>query len=193
MTRWSRWRKRALACTFLLVGAWNSGACGKSESGEAGDDEAGGGTAGAGGTRGGSSGSGGTSGVAFCDAPYCNNGFLSWGPCPGPGFAMCDRSTSGVDCVTSGVCPIGDGGTGGAGGAGGVGGRGGASGAGSGGRAGTGGGACDGVYCDDGAIRLGPCPGMQFTVCDRAESGVDCVVSGPCPGGAGGAGGEGGA
>ena len=53
---------------------------------------------------------------------------------------------------------------------------------------------CDGLYCRYGTIGLGPCPGENFTSCDRDVSGVDCVAAGrPCPRrGAGGTGGDGG-
>ena len=193
MTRWSRWRKRTLACALALVGAWSSGACGLSENDEAGDDAGGGSTA-SGGTGGPRGGSGGTSGVAgsYCDGYQCLNGIVALGPCIANAFISCDRAISGVDCVTSGVCPIlGTGGAGGVSGASGAGGTSGAgtSGAGSGGRTGGTGGVCDALHCTNGVLGLGPCPGTAFTRCNRADSGVDCVVSGVCPS-LGGAGGE---
>jgi hypothetical protein len=192
MTRWSRWRKRALACTLALIGAWSSGACG-GESEEAGDDDAGGGAAASGGTGGARGGSGGTVGVggvagSYCDGYQCLNGMVTIGPCVVDAFTRCDRTISGVDCVTSGDCPIlGTGGTGGAGGAGGAGGT---SGAGSGGTGGSW--ICDGICCSpDGTTYLCVCSqAVPITFCDRAVSGVDCVASGmACPN-TGGAGGE---
>ena len=78
---------------------------------------------------------------------------------------------------------------------GGTGNRGGTAGNATGGLGGSG--ACDALHCRSGNITLGPCPGSDFTSCDRAVAGVDCVTQGSCPtitaGGVGGvAGGTGG-
>ena len=58
-----------------------------------------------------------------CDCISCVDGRAQLSACPSPGFIPCDRSTTGVECVSSGACPrIGEGGASGEGGANGEGG-----------------------------------------------------------------------
>ena len=55
-------------------------------------------------------------GGAICDGVYCISGRWTMGPCglngsaPPPGHVLCDLANAGVECVTTGVCPVRDGG-----------------------------------------------------------------------------------
>ena len=67
------------------------------------------GGAGTGGVR------GGTGGLnTICDGVYCSDGHWTMGPCgpsgfaPPPGHVQCDLAKAGVECVTSGICPLRD-------------------------------------------------------------------------------------
>jgi hypothetical protein len=120
-------RLRSVGVGLLLGAVCFSNACGRSErdddddDGDAGDAGDAGQFTGGTGNRGGTTGraTGGVGGVNC--GPACFNGSINlFGPCPGGGFTSCDRSVSGVDCVTEGPCPtITTGGVGGQGGEGG--------------------------------------------------------------------------
>jgi len=97
------------------AGDANGGTSGSLGAGGAG----GAGAAGAGGTGGAGTGGllGGTGGLyTNCDAFSCSNGQWTIGSCgpngiaPPPGHVLCDLAKAGVECVTSGVCPLLDGG-----------------------------------------------------------------------------------
>lgn len=155
-----------------------------SEGGSAGRATGGGGAAGSPATGGGgTAGSPATGGAGtVCDFPYCENGRISLGSCSSSSFTVCDPIFDGIQCVAAGVsCPTY--GTAGRGGAAGVGGSG-------------CGGDCFCSHCVNGAIQLyGACPAVRFTSCNPSTSGVQCVLSGACPGvgdgGQGGGSGEG--
>jgi hypothetical protein len=94
---------------FLLVGLLLA-ACSSSSLPGTGDPKGGtGGSLGAGGV-----GTGGMLGE--CVMAHCYDGHWGAGPCgpngfaPLPGHVQCDLAKSGVECVTSGVCPLLDGG-----------------------------------------------------------------------------------
>lgn len=165
-------------------------AAGQAGAGAAGAGAAGGGLSGNGGKSGqsGNAGQSGKGGGGGCDGVACSNGKVIVTACPGQPFTSCVPAVSGVECVAAGAtCPTGGGGTGGKGGTGGSTAGTGGSTAGTGGTgvAGKGGsGACqgDGVYCTNGNVNVGPCPGQKITACDSAVSGVACVISGEtCP------------
>jgi hypothetical protein len=171
----------ALLCAGLLWG------CGQASQND-----------GAGGSGGGSatptSGTGGRLSSGW-EGPVCRDGQIGFGSCASQECLVirCDPKTSGgVACVQSGVCPdstdphAGSGGEGGEGspsdegGEGGIGGEGGAAQTSLAGSANTG--SCECTVCRQGYVSIGLCAeGCSFTRCDRETSGVSCVRSGPCP------------
>jgi hypothetical protein len=107
---------------ILLVGLLFAACSSSSLPGTGAPNGGSGGALGAGGVGTGGVGTGGIgTGGAICDGVSCVNGVWTLGPCgpsgwvPPPGHVRCDLAKAGVECVTTGVCPVLDGGDSGTG------------------------------------------------------------------------------